>query len=161
MLIHPADGGNTPLHGVTHQKTVTYLIRVPWQWDFLLSEVSCIPFTLILKHRYILVGSLWERMLINASKREEENGLRRENRGWVGCATEGGLLETRNEFIKGKERRNFRLHSLREEMRFYGNSSPLLASLTPVFLWVQEWLRYSSCVTQAKSKKVKLSLWFF
>lgn len=65
-------------------------------------------------------------MLINASKREEE--------GVMGYAAGGGLLGTRNEFIKGKERRTFPPGSLREEVRFYGNSSSLSASLTLVIL---------------------------
>lgn len=100
------------------------LLKIPCRGVLSRFEIPCIPFTLILKCCYLLVGSLWERMLINANKREEEeDGLRRENGEGVGCSSWRGLLGTRNEFIKGNERRNFPLESLREEMRFYGNSS--------------------------------------
>jgi hypothetical protein len=71
-------------------------------------------------------------MLINASKMEEEDGLRKKM-GERGCVCREGLLGTRNEFIKGDEGRNFPLESFREEVRFYENSS-LPSSLTPVLL---------------------------
>jgi hypothetical protein len=73
-------------------------------------------------------------MLINASKMEEEDGLRKKMGRDGGCFRQRGLLGTRNEFIKGNEGRNFPLESFREEVRFYGNSSPLPAYLTPVLL---------------------------
>jgi len=39
------------------------------------------PFPFISKPSYLLVGSPWERMLINASKMEEEDGLRKKMGG--------------------------------------------------------------------------------
>lgn len=66
-------------------------------------------------------------MLINASKREEEDGLRREN-GGEGYATRGGLPGTRNEFIKGKERRAFpRFSPRRSEILWKFFFSPCLS----------------------------------